>query len=76
LIRSQDVADLFLMFNAGSEAAIFAVPPACSPRSWRLAADTAESSPVGFYSPEKEVALANSASYLVQSRSSVILIAR
>jgi glycogen operon protein len=76
LIRSHDVADLFLMFNAGSEAVSFAVPPACSPRFWRLAADTAESSPPGIYSPGEEAVLATPASYLVQSRSSVILVAR
>jgi isoamylase len=76
LIRSQDVADLFLMFNAENEAVTFAVPPARSPRSWRLAVDTAESLPVDFYRPGEEAALANPASYLVQSRSSVILVAR
>jgi len=76
LIRTHDVADLFLMFNAGSEAVTFAVPPARSPHFWCLAADTAESSPAGFYSMGKEAALANAASYLVQSRSSAILVAR
>lgn len=76
LMRSHDVADLFLMFNAASEAVPFAVPPARSPRFWRLAADTAESSSHGFYSPGEEPALAQLASYLVQSRSSVILVAR
>jgi glycogen operon protein len=76
LMRSHDVADLFLMFNAASEAVTFAVPPARSPRFWRLAADTAESSSHGFYSPGEEPALAQLASYLVQSRSSVILVAR
>jgi glycogen operon protein len=76
LIRSQNVADLFLMFNAENEAVTFVVPSARSPRFWRLAADTAERSPLGFYSPGEEAALANPASYLVQSRSSVILVAR
>jgi isoamylase len=76
LIRSHDVADLFLMFNAENEVVTFAVPPARSPRSWRLAADTAESSPIGFYRPGEEAALANPTNYLVQSRSSVILVAR
>jgi hypothetical protein len=75
LIRSQDLADLFLIFNAESEGVTFAVPPR-SPRFWRLAADTAESSPPGFYSLGEEAALANPASYLVQSRSTLILVAR
>jgi isoamylase len=77
LIRSQDAADLFLIFNAESEAVTFAVPPPRPSYSWRLAADTAESSPLGFYrSPGDEAALANPASYLVRSHSSVILVAR
>ncbi len=54
LIRSPDVADLFLMFNAESEAVTFDVPSARSPRLWRLGADTADPSPLGFYSPEKK----------------------
>ena len=76
LIRSQDVASLFLMFNATSGAVAFAVPPRGSPSLWRVAVDTAESAPPGFYSPGEEATLANPASYLVQSNSSVILVAR
>jgi glycogen operon protein len=76
LICSHDVADLFLMFNAENEAVTFAVPPARSSRFWRLAADTGESSTLGACSPGEKAALANPASYLVQSRSSVILVAR
>ena len=76
LIFSADMADLFLMFNADSNSVTFAVPPPRSPCYWRLAFDTAESSPLDFYSPGAEPALANPASYLVQSRSSVILVAR
>jgi glycogen operon protein len=75
LIRSPDAADLFLMFNAHSEAVAFAVPP-CARRSWRVAVDTAESPLPGFYSPGEEAALANPTTCLVQSRSSVILVAR
>jgi isoamylase len=76
LIRGHDATDLFLMFNAGSEAVAFAVPSARSSRCWRLAADTAESSPHSFYIPGEEAELAKPASYLVQSRSSVILVTR
>jgi hypothetical protein len=68
------MADLFLMFNASSEAVNFCVPPR-SLRCWRLAADTAESSPPGFYGPGEESVLANPANYLIQSRSSVVLVA-
>jgi glycogen operon protein len=71
-----DSADLFLMFNAGSDDVTFTVPPPRSPRSWHLAADTSEPSPLGFYSPGEETILANPVSYLLHSRSSVILVAR
>jgi len=74
-IRSDDKADLFLMFNASDETLAFSVP-SHSARCWRLAADTAESSPHGFYSKGEEVELANPTSYAVQSRSCVILVAR
>ena len=75
LIRSHDMADLFLMFNAMRETVTFAVPPG-STRCWRIAVDTAESSPLGFYSPGEEVALVNPTSYVVQPLSCVILVAR
>ena len=69
LIRTREEGGLFLMFNAGCEGVTFSVPPAASLRGWRIAADTAKSSPL------EEAALANPAQYLVQSRSSVILAA-
>jgi len=72
-IPGHDGADLFLMFNADSDAVTFVLPP-CSPRSWRLATDTA--APTSFYGPHNEAVLANPARYLVQSRSSVIVVAR
>ena len=75
LIRSQHAADLFLMFNADSEAVTFTLPPPRSACSWRLATDTAEPSPSGFYSPGEEAVLSNPASYLLHPRSSVILVA-
>ena len=76
LIRGEGPADLYLMFNAGSETISFAVPPARSPRVWRLAADTAESLQEGFYGPGEEAVLTNPTSYAVEARCSVILVAR
>ena len=76
LIRGEDAADLYLMFNAGSETIAFAVPPARSTRVWRLAADTAESLQEGFYGPGEEAVLTNPASFLVEAHCSVILVAR
>ena len=75
LIRSRDVADLVLMFNAEKEAVTFALPPPRSPCMWRLAVDTSESQPGGLYTLGEGAPLANQESYLVQSRSSVILTA-
>jgi glycogen operon protein len=76
LIRSQDAADLFLMFNAGTEAVAFVVPPLPSPGTWRIAADTAQPVQQDFYRPGDETELLNPASYTVQSRSSAILVSR
>jgi isoamylase len=68
LIRSEEPADLLLMFNAGSSAVTFALP---SPRSqclWFGVADTGLENTV-------ESPLVNPSSYLVQAHSSVILTA-
>jgi glycogen operon protein len=75
-IRGQDASDLFLIFNAGTEAVEFVLPPSPSPRTWRIAADTAQPVQQDFYRPGDETALLNPASYTVQSRSSVILVSR
>ena len=76
LLRSLDAADLFLMFNASAEEVTFTMPPPSSPFSWYLAADTSEPSPLDVYSPGQEAILAIPTSYLLHSRSSVILVAR
>ena len=75
LIRSDDEAGLFLLFNASTQAVSFAVPPRAG-GVWRVAIDTAVSVVPGFYRPGEEAALASPASYVVQSRSSVVLGAR
>ena len=76
LIRSQDAADLFLMFNPESRAVAFTVPSPRSTSLWHVAVDTAQSPPPGFYTPGEESPLANPARHLVEARSSVILVAR
>jgi glycogen operon protein len=76
LLRGQDGPDLYLMFNAESEAVTFAVPPPRSPCFWRLAVDTSQASPHAFCALGEEVAVANPTSYVVASRSSVVLVAR
>jgi glycogen operon protein len=76
LIQGQEGPDLCLMFNADAEPIDFVLPPPTRPGLWRLAADTAQPSPRDVFAPGEEIAVANPARYVVQSRSSVILVAR
>ena len=63
------------MFNADTEPVSF-VLPASRTTPWRLAVDTAKPSPLDFCNPEEESVLADSTTYIVESRSSVVLVAR
>lgn len=75
LVGGQGGPDLYLMFNADTSPVSFVLPP--SPRliPWRLAADTSRATPDDICGPGEETVV-NSASYVVESRSSVILVAR
>jgi len=75
-IRSPDGADLFLMFNADSEAIDFTLPPLRSRRSWHLVVDTVGASPPCISGSSEERRIADGASYAVQAHSSAILVAR
>jgi glycogen operon protein len=75
-VRGQNGPDLYLMFNANTEAIAFILPPLPRLAAWRLAADTAESPPHDFRSPGEEDLLEQPAKYVVESRSSVVLVAR
>jgi len=75
LIRGQAEPDLYLMFNADVEPIRFVLPEPLKHGSWRLAADTALPAPRDICAPDEERALANAASYLVEARSSVVLVA-
>jgi glycogen operon protein len=76
LIRAQDGHDLYLMFNADAAPITFILPPAPRQGLWRLAADTSQAAPRDCCAPGEEAALGNQTSYVVESRSSVFLIAR
>jgi glycogen operon protein len=76
LIRGREGADLYLMFNADTERIVFVLPPSPRPGPWRLTADTAQVSPRDCFAPGEEIALANPTSYVVESCSSVVLVAR
>ena len=74
LILGQDEPDLFLMFNADARAVEFAIPASPSERIWRLAADTSRSAPDDLHEPGKEPSLQGRFSFLVEPRSSAILL--
>jgi glycogen operon protein len=76
LIQGQGVADLYLMFNADAEPIGFVLPPSPRPGPWRLSIDTAQPSPRDFFASGEEFDLANPTSYVVESRASVVLVAR
>jgi len=76
LIRGQEEADLYLMFNADTERIVFVLPPSPRPGPWCLTVDTAQGSPRDFFIPGEEAAVANPRNYVVESRSSVVLVAR
>lgn len=77
LIRTtQDGSDLYLMFNADAVRITFVLPPSRRHEPWRLAADTSQASPRDCCAPGEEATLVNPTSYVVESCSSVVLVAR
>ena len=76
LIRGQDGPDLYLMFNAKTEAIAFRLPPLSKPTPWRLIIDTAKSSPLDVYPVGEECSTEQQTAYVVQSRASVVLVAQ
>ncbi|HEY7168874.1 MAG TPA: glycogen debranching protein GlgX [Candidatus Binatia bacterium] len=74
LIRGIDGPDLYLMFNATEERFAFRLPG--PPRGrWYLAADTAQASPRDIFAPREEIAVEDASRHILESRSSVVLIA-
>ena len=75
LVSAQGEPDLYLMFNADTKAIAFKLPPLSPQKAWRLAADTAiltaDTSNAG-----EDSLPAEQTTYLVESRSSVILLRR
>jgi isoamylase len=74
LIRGQAEPDLFLMFNAGTEAVTFALPAPPKGGRWYLAVDTFGSFPQDLLEDGQEIALEERQIYRVGPQSSVILI--
>jgi isoamylase len=76
LIRGQGEANLFLMFNAGTEAVTFALPVLPEAGRWHLAADTDSPVPQDLLEDSQEIALEDQRIYRVRPQSSVILISQ
>ena len=67
---------LLLMFNAGTGAVDFALPPLRAGSAWRLAVDTAGEPPADLAEPGAEPPLEDASSYRLAPRSSAILLSR
>jgi len=74
LIFGEGQPDLYLMFNASVSPVRFALPPARGSSRWRLAVDTSRTSPGDLLERGHEILLEEQRSYLVDSRTSVILV--
>lgn len=76
LIHENGPGALFLMFNAGTDATDFRLPAPPQGLRWHLAVDTSGMAPQDLFAEEEEVAVDHSGGYHLESRSSVILLAR
>jgi pullulanase/glycogen debranching enzyme len=69
-------SDLYLMFNASTDAVDFLLPPAPYEARWHLAVDTARAAPYDVCAEGDELLLDPQRTYHVSPRSSAILVAR
>ncbi len=76
LIHEEEQHALYLMFNAGTEAVDFALPPDSSGARWRLAADTACDVPRDLFAAGEEPLLDNPQAYHLGPRSAAVLVTR
>jgi glycogen operon protein len=76
LIHEDPQRALFLMFNAGTDAVDFHLPPPPPGCQWRLAVDTFVETPFDLLAPGEEPLLKYPQTYLLKPRSSAILLAR
>jgi isoamylase len=76
LIQGGKEPDVYLIFNAWTEAVEFALPTPHERRKWRLAVDTQRPSPEDIREIEDEMPLHDQDTYRVGPRSSVILMSR
>ncbi len=76
LIHENGKHALYLMFNAGDDAADFALPPALPGTRWHLAVDTSRKTPQDLFAAGEEPPLEDTRIYHLPPRSSAILLAR
>jgi isoamylase len=76
LIHEDEKRALCLLFNAGAEAVDFRLPPISSEVQWHLAVNTYSATPHDLFGSGKEPLLQYPQTYLLQPRSSAILLAR
>jgi isoamylase len=76
LIHEDEQHALYLMFNAGSDAVDFRLPPLLSKAQWHLAVDTAREAPQDLFAEGEEPLWEDPQTYLLSPRSSVILLIR
>ena len=76
LIHEDEQRALCLMFNAGTDAVDFDLPPALSAVGWHLAVDTSRLAPQDLFAAGEEPLWENQQTYHLNPRSSVILLAR
>ncbi|MBK5282305.1 MAG: glycogen debranching protein GlgX [Nitrospiraceae bacterium] len=76
LIHEDEQRALCLLFNAGVEAAEFALPPALPGARWHLAVDTSRDAPHDLCAPGEEPVWKDPHTYHLSPRSSAILLAR
>ena len=76
MVHEDELHALCLMFNAGTDAVDFNVPPLTPGTRWYLAVDTSQSTPEDLFASGEEQLLENSRTYNLGPRSSAILMAR
>ena len=76
LIHESERSALYLMFNAGADAAVFGLPPVLPGARWHLAVDTSREAPSDLFAAGEEPLWQDPHTYHLSPRSSAILLAR
>jgi len=74
LILGQTEPDLFLLFNAGTNAVDFFIPALQTGKIWRLAIDTSRTAPDDLFEPGKGPLIEGQNGFRLEPRSSAILL--